>query len=140
MIGVMRVALLAAVACCSLPRVALAQTATADSLRRRIDQIERTTAELERRLHELEMLVKREPSRAGQVPASSKWRDLQNWRRLRRGMTMDEVRALLGEPERVEAMGVVGTFWQWDSGRASVRFDGFSGKLDAWSEPGSEGR
>ena len=64
---------------------------------------------------------------------SAKWRDVQNWRRLRRGMTMDEVRALLGEPERVQALGGVITHWYWDSG-ADVSFDA-SDKLESWSEP-----
>jgi hypothetical protein len=43
------------------------------------------------------------PARRPPVAASTKWRDVQNWRQLRLGMTMDQVRALLGEPERVDA-------------------------------------
>jgi hypothetical protein len=44
-------------------------------------------------------------------------------------MTMDEVRALLGEPERVDA-GLV-TYWRWAD--ANVYF--MRGKLEGWSEP-----
>jgi hypothetical protein len=50
-------------------------------------------------------------------------------------MTMDQVRALIGEPERVEVTGPF-TFWNWGSlGGANVRFDNRSGKVDGWSEP-----
>lgn len=52
-----------------------------------------------------------------------------NWRQLRTGMSMDEVRALLGEPEHVE--GGTMTYWRWTN--AEVQF--YRGKLDGWSEP-----
>src|SRR5690606_27825970 len=112
MTGILRVALLAALASISLPAVSIAQKAPADSLLSRIYLLERATTDLERRVRELEALISIGPSRDQLVPASAKWRDLRNWRQLRRGMTMDEVRALLGEPERVDAMGGVATFWR----------------------------
>jgi len=136
MTWILRATLLAALASSSLPAIAVAQKASVDSLIRRIDLLERTTIELERRVGGLEALIKSEASRDRSVPASPKWRDLQNWRRLRRGMTMDEVRALLGEPERVEALGGVATYWRWESGGgARVEFDGHSSTLNGWSEP-----
>jgi len=77
----------------------------------------------------LETLVKADSSRNSPVPASANWRDLANWRRLVRGMNMDQVRALLGEPERVEGGPV--TSWYWTN--ANVYF--ISGQLSGWSEP-----
>jgi len=44
-------------------------------------------------------------------------------------MKPDQVRALLGEPERVDAGGV--TFWRWAN--AYVSF--IDGKVYGWSEP-----
>jgi hypothetical protein len=44
-------------------------------------------------------------------------------------MKPDQVRALLGEPERVDAGGV--TFWHWAN--AYVSF--MDGKVYGWSEP-----
>ena len=71
------------------------------------------------------------------LAGSAKWQDVQNWRQLRRGMKMGEVRTLLGEPDRVEALGGLSTVWHWDSVHASVEFDGRSGKVHGWSEPRS---
>jgi hypothetical protein len=137
MTRILRSLLIAALATLILPAVAAAQNASADSVLRRIEVLERTTLDLQSRVRELEALVKSEPSRDRPVQTSTKWRDLQNWRRLRRGMSMDEVRALLSEPERVDSYGAAGTLWHWESGGAQVRFDGSSDKLASWSEPSS---
>jgi len=134
MTAILRVAILTAMAASCTPAVAAGRQSSADSLLRRIDSLERRAADLEQRVRELETLVKVEPSRDRPVSASANWRDLANWRRLRRGMNMDQVRALLGEPERVDAISIR-TTWTW--GRypeyAEVHFD--EGKLAGWSEP-----
>ncbi len=51
------------------------------------------------------------------------------WRKLRKGMQMDAVRSILGEPDRVES--IVYTWWYYGSGR--VLFDGEL--VNSWSEP-----
>ena len=129
MIAVLRAALVATLVAASIPAVAEGQEPSSDSLIRRIVLLERQAAELEQRVRALEVLIKSEPSQGQPIPASTRWRDLANWRRLRLGMKMDEVRALLGEPERVDA-GYV-TYWRWSG--ANVSF--ISGKLEGWSEP-----
>lgn len=133
--GIPRAVLFAVLATSSLPAVAEAQNVSVDSLVSRIVVLERTTTDLERRVRELEALTTGEPLRERSVLTSRKWRELQNWRRLRRGMTMDEVRTLLGEPEKVDAYGAAVTIWRWESVDATVRFNGSSGTLDSWSEP-----
>lgn len=55
---------------------------------------------------------------------------LANWRALRKGMTGDEVRALLGEPVRIEGGGFMN--WHWDRG-AKVTF--WQEKVYGWDEP-----
>lgn len=132
MTGILRATLLGALLSCSLPTVAPAQQPSVDSLLRRIERLERITADLQLRVSELENPTTSEPSRAHSVPASQKWRDLQNWRRLRRGMKMDEVRAVLGEPGRVDSLGGLVTYWRYSSGH--VQF-GSSDKVEGWSEP-----
>jgi hypothetical protein len=133
--GILRATLLAAVAAFLIPVAAAAQEASVDSLLRRIDVLERQTIDLERRVRELEAMIMVEPSGLRPAAVSLQSRDIQNWRRLRLNMTMDQVRALLGEPERVEVLGPF-TSWLWSSlGGANVRFDNRSGKVDAWSEP-----
>jgi hypothetical protein len=135
MVLMLRAVVVVALAVYSVPAVAAGQEISADSLLRRIDLLEQKTADLERRVHELEARVTVSPSRPPAVPPSAQWRDIQNWRRLRHGMTMDQVRTLLGEPERVEA-GSRLTFWRWggDFG-AHVQLDSRSGKVESWSEP-----
>jgi hypothetical protein len=137
MTAILRATVLAALAVSFVPAVAAGQESSAESLLRRIDLLERRTADLEQRVRELEAVIKLEPSRDQPVPGSANWRDLANWRRLRRGMTMDQVRALLGEPERVNAS--INTYWYWGPPNyAEVYFD-HQGKLAGWSEPSRQG-
>lgn len=131
MTALSRAALVAAFVATSIPTVAEGQNVSADSLLRRIDSLQRRTVDLERRVAELEALIRAEPSRSRAVPASPNPRDVANWRRLRRGMTMDAVRALLGEPESVSAGGSL-TMWTYPD-LAFVSFS--SEKVDGWSEP-----
>jgi TonB family protein len=129
MTAILRTALLAALAAASIPAVAAGQeTSTADLLHR-IELLERANIDLERRVRELESLIKSEPSKGRPIPAPAGWKDLANWRQLRQGMTMDEVRALLGEPESVD----VGSYTYWHWADANVYF--IDGELSGWSEP-----
>src|SRR5262245_53170115 len=125
MTAILRAALVAAFAATSIPAVAAGQNVSTDSLLRRIDSLQRRTADLERRVGELEARVRVVTSRA--VPAS-----LGSWRSLRRGMKMNEVRELLGEPESVNTYASF-TVWHYPDG-ASVNFSS-DNKVDGWSEP-----
>ena len=129
MTAILRTALLAAWAAASIPAIAAGQDTSTASLLRRIELLERANTDLDRRVRELEAVIKSAPSQGQPIPTSTKWRDLANWRQLRQGMKPDQVRALLGEPERVDAGGV--TFWHWAN--AYVSF--MDGKVYGWSEP-----
>jgi hypothetical protein len=135
MTGILRTVLLAALAAASKPVVAAGQDTSTASLIRRIEILERATADLDRRVGALEAVIKSAPSQGQSIPASTKWQDLANWRRLREGMKMDEVRALLGEPARVEGGPI--TFWYWVDANAHVyaKVDFESGKVMGWTEP-----
>lgn len=62
--------------------------------------------------------------------SSSAQNDRSQWRQLKRRMSKDDVRKLLGDPARVS----VSRFYEaWDYPRGTVIFDG-KGRLDAWSE------
>ena len=130
MTEILRTALLAALVAASTPVVAAGQDTSTASLLRRIELLERANAALEQRVRDLEAtLIRSKPSRAQPVATSGNWREISNWRQLRLGMKPDQVRALLGEPERVDA-GMV-TWWRWDE--ANVHF--IDGKVAGWSEP-----
>jgi TonB family protein len=125
----LRIALLVALAAASIPAVATGQDTSTASLLRRIELLESSNADLERRIRELESLIKSEPSHGRPITTPTRG-ELVNWRQLRRGMTMDEVRDLLGEPERVEGGPV--TTWRWAN--SSVYFI-INDELAGWSEP-----
>jgi hypothetical protein len=133
---IVRAGLLAGLAISSIPAVVAAQEISSDSLLLRIDLLERRITDLERLVREMQALIRNEPSRVRSDAGSSQWRDLQNWRRLQRGMTMDQVRALLGEPGRVDAQ-FAWTYWYWsdDRGGANVYFGTRSSRVEGWSEP-----
>ena len=133
MIVIFRVALLAVLVAVFAP--AVAEGKSSDSQDQRIVLLESKVAALEERVRVLEALIKVEPSGTQPVPASANWRELANWRRLRRGMTMVQVRTLLGEPERVDE-NLYSTDWFWGEPpeRAMVMFDD-GGGLTSWSEP-----
>lgn len=95
------------------------------------NRLERRILDLEKRVSKLEAISKGAPQGDSRGPTSSNWKDLKNWRQLRVGMSYDEVRTLLGEPEKIEGGNVA--FWYWDNRRASVGF--ISEKLYSWSEP-----
>lgn len=58
------------------------------------------------------------------------WSSIENWRRLQRDMGYDEVREILGEPERIE--GGTFTHWYYPNGGMAVFYDD---DLDRWKEP-----
>ena len=129
MTAILHAALLAALGAASIPAVAAAQDTSTAGLVRRIESLERANTDLERRVSELESPMETDPPQSPPIPVSTRWQDLANWRRLRLGMGMDTVRALLGEPERVDAGPI--TFWRW--GNANVTF--MDDKIAGWSEP-----
>lgn len=86
------------VAAASTPTFVLGQDTSTAALLRRVEQLEKTNANLERRVRELEAFLSRTPaSAAASAPTSSnsnKSRELANWRRLKVGMNMEDVRQM----------------------------------------------
>jgi hypothetical protein len=58
-------------------------------------------------------------------------KDKSQWRMLKRGMSKDDVRKLLGDPDRVS---VSRFFESWSFGNGTVTFNG-KDHVDFWSEP-----
>ena len=97
----------------------------------RITQLEKELQELKIRLSNLEAPQSKPGLNQKPVASSDGWRTLANWRSLKKGMSYDEVRATLGEPEKVRASGTF-TFWYYLN-RADVTF--YQDRLDGWTEP-----
>lgn len=92
--------------------------------------------ELERRVEQLEKQLAQPPSPAvAPKPVSGQpdgWRQRENWRALKRGMTERDVRSMLGEPQKVESFRLF-SVWEYPGG-GRAQFDRDE-RLEGWSEP-----
>ena len=70
MTAILRAALFAALIAAFIPAVAAGQDTSADTLLRRIELLERANTDLERRVRELESLIKSEPSKGRSEPGT----------------------------------------------------------------------
>ena len=92
--------------------------------------------ELERRVEQLEKQLAQSTASSGTPkPVAAQadgWQKKENWRALKQGMSDSEVRALLGEPDKVNAFS---TFKVWlYPAQGQVQFDKRSA-VDSWTEP-----
>lgn len=119
----------------AVPGHARAQQAKIEELDRRVEKLEQLVGQLQRRVADLESQVQGRQERKQPVAAKSNWRQIGSWRSLRRGMTMEQVTDLLGEPGKVDA-GSTFIFWYWGypSG-GSVHFDTDTNRVAGWDEP-----
>jgi len=90
-------------------------------------------AALENRVAKLEALVGN--SKTNEIEYSEKWKDRTIWRKLKIGMTKDQVRQLLGEPRKIDA-GSALTYWYYskETWHCYIRFDS-SNRIAGWTEP-----
>jgi hypothetical protein len=118
------------------PGQARAQQAKVEELKRRVEKLEQLVGQLQRRVADLESQIQGRQERKQPVVAKGNWREIGSWRDLRRGMTMEQVRELLGEPERVDA-GPVLIYWRWGEPLlgGSVSFDTDTNRVTGWAEP-----
>jgi hypothetical protein len=78
----------------------------------------------------------RSDNRPSSAPARREpWRDVTRWRRLRRGMTANEVRAIFGEPHRVNASPELTTWYYGEAGGGLVFIHSDDMTVYGWSEP-----
>jgi len=96
----------------------------------RITQLEKEVQELKNRLTTLESPVNKAIVQKSTV-TNDGWKQLANWRSLKKGSSYEEVRTILGEPEKVRASGSV-TFWSY-SNRGGATF--MDDRLYGWDEP-----
>jgi len=111
-----------------------ASQSTDTALARRVDILDAMLANLQKRVGELERQATpgtSQPEKINSAVQPSAPVGKGGWRGLSKGMTMQDVRALLGEPNRVEARFF--TTWYYPR-TGSVAFDN-SDRVSSWSEP-----
>ena len=61
----------------------------------------------------------------------------ENWRALKKGMRKEEVRCVLGEPDRINTYWGFSEEWQYGplGTGAEVRFPDGEGTVNGWNEP-----
>lgn len=123
------VALAAVISAVMLPAAAHSQGTSSEVLVRKVDSLQLMVSELESRIAALENLVRVTP-RGPVVDAAPNARDIGSWRRLSENMTMDDVRSLLGEPEKIDG-GSMAVWYYPRGGEVIFMF----GRLSRWSEP-----
>jgi hypothetical protein len=112
----------------------ISNTASAQSLEERVRELERRVEQLEKQQSERQQPATRAP-RTATPGAADRWRYIANWRSLWRGMTEDDVRSVLGEPQKIDA-GPVITIWHYDYPRGgSVRLSSSDHRVEGWREP-----
>ena len=97
----------------------------------RIKQLEREVQDIKMRLANLEAPGKSSDSQ--KIVLTDKYKNIANWRMLKKGMSFDEVRAILGEPYRING-GTI-TNWLYTNQSTIARANFYKDKLDDWSEP-----
>jgi hypothetical protein len=112
------------------------------SLEERVSTLERKVSLLEEAVLRLTLgkPAEKVPEVAPPPPAmKGTWRSLENWRtHLKFGMTEAEVRELMGPPDIVEKMALIGKVWYYgDRGGGSINFT-IDGKVKSWLEPPSD--
>jgi uncharacterized coiled-coil protein SlyX len=110
------------------------QNPTTNDLEKRISSIEKRITILENQLSELRSELAKLKSQLKEQPSKTTT-EKQNWRRLKLGMSMSEVKSLLGELDNVSGGPL--TTWEYKGpglSRGFVIFDS-NGKLLQWREP-----
>ena len=96
----------------------------------RITQLEKEVQELKNRLTTIESPVNKPSVNKKSTTSTDGWKSLANWRSLKKGMSYEDIRTILGEPGRIQ--GGSFTFWFYPD-RGSVTF--YNDRLDSWTEP-----
>jgi len=96
----------------------------------RITALEKEVQELKVRLSKLEASPDASEKKPPPAAPSEDVASLSNWKKLKTDMTTSEVRAILGEPIRIDGAAFVS--WHYKNG-GQVRF--VTGRVERWSEP-----
>jgi hypothetical protein len=118
-----------------LPAVSYGHEESNKILMEKIAKLEARIKALEERISRLELEVSKLSRQLGVQPAPARGIE-GNWSKLERGMTREEVRGILGEPDDIPMHSYL-EIWDYSKtygGSCSVTFDE-SGKVESWIGP-----
>lgn len=90
----------------------LATTSFSGSATERIERLEATVYALEKRISALEGSSVQAQRKLSKPEVYGDWKNKSNWRLLSKGMLKEQVRIILGEPEKIDASGAFEN-WRW---------------------------
>ena len=96
-----------------------------------ISKLKERISVLEKKVNTLEKMIGKSPSKNLQY--SEKWKNRTFWRKLKMGMSMNEVESLLGTPIKVS--GGSFTSWYYTEVKYSSFVIFYNGSVDRWEEP-----
>lgn len=95
----------------------------------RISHLEKEVEELKVKIKSIEKILSPKTSQ-NPISTSEGWKNISNWRMLKSGMNYEDVRTVLGEPQRIDGGNVA--YWIYsNSGRVIFVRD----KVTSWEEP-----
>jgi len=98
----------------------------------RIKKLEQDVQELRTRLNNLEVNIASVSNNQNSISSDS-WQSIANWRKLEKGMTRNQVRGILGEPQRIR--GGDYEFWTYENRTAVGSIIFLRERLHSWNEP-----
>jgi len=96
----------------------------------RIDQLEKEVQGLNNRISKLESLLDDSNKPKELVHSNNGWKLVNNWRKLTTDMNANDVRKILGEPQRIDGGSIA--FWTYKNGGKVTFMDK---KVYQWVEP-----
>ena len=105
-----------------------------------ISDLEQTITQLQNQVKELHSSQKsnRQGTSNSTIQYSEKWKNLSNWRQLKKNMSSGQVVRILGQPIKVDAIKGFRTYWiysqnQYGSRESYVIFE--DAHVTGWEEP-----
>lgn len=117
---------------------ALAQQNETEVLQTKVEKLQQKVAQLENRVSQLEKVLlsnKNASPISRRSINSEKWKNKQNWRKLERGMSKEQVEEILGEPQQIIVSSSVLSLFseKWEYGSGDVSFS--DAEVTGWIEP-----
>ena len=105
-----------------------------------LEELKQQVLELEKRVAYLEeYIIKNAPIKEDMASEKELWKDVSNWKKLKKNMSQEEVEQILGKPHNIK----IDSYYDWETWRyglsmndllaeGEVRFNLKNGKVKSW--------